>query len=269
MTVLQMYEKRPRLWIRNLVAIGVVTILLIWSTTVMGDSSGAGESGAKVAVNILLGIFHPDLSFLFDFSSQGVGYLLLETISIAFLGTIVGFVFAIPFSFLGASNIVPKPIALVFRISVMAIRTIPVFIYGLMFIRVTGPGPFAGLLTMAVSSIGMLSKMFIETIEDLDPHIIESLDAAGCTVFQKIRYGIIPQLAADFGSTLIYRFDMNLRDATVLGLVGAGGMGAPLLFAMSSYRWGQVGSILAGLVILVLAVEYCSNRIRNRLIRGY
>ena len=136
----------------------------------------------------------------------------------------------------------------------MAIRTIPVFIYGLMFIRVTGPGPFAGLLTMAVSSIGMLSKMFIETIEDLDPHIIESLDAAGCTVFQKIRYGIIPQLAADFGSTLIYRFDMNLRDATVLGLVGAGGMGAPLLFAMSSYRWGQVGSILAGLVILVLAV---------------
>lgn len=78
---------------------------------------------------------------------------------------------------------------------------------------------------MSLCSIGMVSKMFIESIEDLDKRILESLDAAGCTTFQKIRYGILPQLTADFTSTIIYRFDMNLRDATVLGLVGAGGIG--------------------------------------------
>ena len=268
MTVKEMYEKRPKLWIKNLIAIFVVLLILAWSASALGDGNGAGEGANRVAINILLGIFHPDPSLLFNFTTQGVPYLLLETICIAFLGTIVGAVLAIPLSFLGAANIVPKPIALLFRVLVMAIRTIPVFVYGLMFIRVTGPGAFAGLMTMAVSSIGMISKMFIETIEDLDKKILESLDAAGCNLFEKIRYGILPQLYADFSSTLIYRFDMNLRDATVLGLVGAGGMGAPLIFAMSSYRWNQVGAILAGLIVLVLMVEWISNKLRNRLARG-
>ena len=177
-------------------------------------------------------------------------------------------VLAIPFAFLGATNVVPKPIALVFRTIVMAIRTIPAFVYGLMFIRVTGPGPFAGLLTMSVCSIGMISKMFIESIEDLDGRILESLDASGCTTFQKIRYGIIPQISADFASTLIYRFDMNLRDTTVLGLVGAGGIGAPLVFAMNTYKWDQAGAILVGLIILILIIEWFSNKLRNRLARG-
>ena len=107
-----------------------------------------------------------------------------------------------------------------------------------------------------------------ETIEDLDKGILESLSAAGCSVFDKIRYGIIPQLMPSFTSTLIYRFDMNLRDATVLGIVGAGGIGAPLIFAMNSYRWNDVGAILLGLVILVLIVEWCSSRLRTVLMRG-
>ena len=173
-----------------------------------------------------------------------------------------------PLSFISASNLVPKPVALIGRVLIAAIRTIPAFVYGLMFIRVTGPGPFAGLLTMSLCSIGMVSKMFIECIEGLDKRILESLDAAGCTTFQKIRYGILPQLFPDFMSTLIYRFDMNLRDATVLGLVGAGGIGAPLIFAMSSYRWNQVGAILVGLIILVLIIEWISSKIRTKLTRG-
>ena len=115
-----------------------------------------------------------------------------------------------------------------------------------MFIRVTGPGPFAGLLTMSLCLIGMVSKMFIESIEDLDKRILESLDAAGCTTFQKIRYGILP----------------------VLGLVGAGSIGAPLIFAMSSYRWNEVGAILLGLIVLVLIIEWISARIRVKLARG-
>ena len=95
--------------------------------------------------------------------------------------------------------------------------------------------------------------------------ILESLDAAGCTSRQKIRYGILPQLMPNFASTAIYRFDINLRDATVLGLVGAGGIGAPLIFAMNSYRWSEAGAILVGLIVLVLIIEWISTKIRVKL----
>ena len=115
----------------------------------------------------------------------------------------MGAVVSVRGSFRSASNLVPKPLALIGRIVIAAIRTIPAFVYGLMFIRVTGPGPFAGLLTMSLCSIGMVSKMFIESIEDLDKRILESLDAAGCTTFQKIRYGILPQLSPDCTTAII------------------------------------------------------------------
>lgn len=150
----------------------------------------------------------------------------------------------------------------------MVIRTIPAIVYGLMFIRVTGPGPFAGLMTMSFTSIGMLTKLFSDTILDLNKNILESLEALGCTSFRKIRFGILPQLSANFISTGIYRFDMNLRDASVLGLVGAGGIGSPLMFAINSYRWNQVGSILIGLIVLVIIIEFFSTKIRRKLVRG-
>ena len=207
------YQSSPRTWIRKLLLALLVAGLMAWSNSTV-EFTAAG-SGLEVAGNILSGIFHPDTKLLFNFTTSGVAYLLLETLCIAFLGTIVGAVISVPLSFLSATNLVPRPIALLGRSAIAAIRTVPAFIYGLMFIRVTGPGPFAGLLTMSLCSIGMVSKMFIESIEDLDKRILESLDAAGCTTFQKIRYGILPQLFPDFMSTLIYRFDMNLRDATV------------------------------------------------------
>ena len=225
------YASAPKTWLWQLLAAFIVACLLAWSGTAV-QTSNPTSNGLEVAGNIISGIFHPSAKLLFTLGTNGVPYLLLETFCIA------------------------------------AIRTVPAFVYGLMFIRVTGPGPFAGLLTMSLCSIGMVSKMFIESIEDLDKRILESLDAAGCTTFQKIRYGILPQLTADFTSTIIYRFDMNLRDATVLGLVGAGGIGAPLIFAMSAYRWNEVGAILLGLIVLVLIIEWISSRIRIKLARG-
>lgn len=261
------YESRPKSWIYNL-AIGVIVVgLLIWSGTAV-ETSGTNQNGTKIAMNILSGIFHPDTKLLFSLTTQGVPYLLLETICIAFLGTIVGAIISIPLAFLSASNLTPKPVAFLGRVIIMAVRTVPAFVYGLMFIRVTGPGAFAGLLTMSLCSVGMVSKMYIEAIEDLDTRVLESLDAAGCTAWQKIRYGILPQLMPNFASTAIYRFDINLRDATVLGLVGAGGIGAPLIFAMNSYRWNEAGAILAGLIVLVLIVEWISTKIRVKLARG-
>lgn len=266
-TIEHAYRAAPKRWVYQLLIAFFLVILMAWSSTTVKLGSTGGK-GLAVAGNILSGIFHPDTKLLLTFGTDGVPYLLLETFCIAFLGTVVGAVISLPLSFLSATNLVPRSIAVIGRGLIAAIRTIPAFVYGLMFIRVTGPGPFAGLLTMSLCSIGMVSKMYIESIEDLDKRILESLDAAGCTTFQKIRYGILPQLMPDFISTIIYRFDMNLRDATVLGLVGAGGIGAPLIFAMSAYRWNEVGSILLGLIVLVLVIEGISAKIRTKLARG-
>jgi len=266
-TVAEQLTLEPKRYRIILLTALIIAVALGWSMSAITVNSG-GASGLAIAKGIFKGLVTPTPKLLFTFSTNGVAYLLLETVCIAFLGTLVGSVVAVPIAFVSASNIVPAPIAVLGRVVIMAIRTIPAFVYGLMFIMVTGPGPFAGLLTMSLTSVGMLSKMFIEAIEDLDKGILESLDSAGCTLFQKIRYGIIPQLSASFMSTLIYRFDMNLRDATVLGLVGAGGIGAPLIFAMSSYRWSDVGAILLGLIILVLFVEWFSAKLRTRLLHG-
>ncbi|MCR5526503.1 MAG: phosphonate ABC transporter, permease protein PhnE [Lachnospiraceae bacterium] len=261
------YDARPKNWVFELVLAVIIIGLMVWSATAV-ETSGTNQNGGKIAINILSGIFHPDTKLLLNLTNQGVPYLLLETMCIAFMGTVVGAIISIPLAFITASNLSPKPVAFIGRMVIMAIRTVPSLVYGLMFIRVTGPGAFAGLLTMSLCSVGMVTKMYIEAIEDLDTRILESLDAAGCTTWQKIRYGILPQLMPNFASTAIYRFDINLRDATVLGIVGAGGIGAPLIFAMNSYRWNETGAILAGLIVLVLIIEFISTKIRVKLARG-
>lgn len=266
LTVKKQLDKEPNLWINKALTTIILVLIIVWA----GKSivyNGVKENGLDIVKNIVSGILHPDTEMLFDFTA-GVPYLLLETIAIALLGTIIGAILAIPLSFLASSNIVPKWLSKITLFIIAAIRTFPSFVYGLMFIRVTGPGAFAGVLTMSVVSIGMLSKMFIEAIEDLDVKILESLDAAGCTTFEKIRYGIIPQLFTNFVSIAIYRFEINIKDASTLGLVGAGGIGAPLIFAMNAFNWDEVGAILCGLVILVLIVEIASTKIRTKLARG-
>ncbi|HLR03961.1 MAG TPA: phosphonate ABC transporter, permease protein PhnE [Virgibacillus sp.] len=252
---------------RYITVISIILVLLFaWSVSSI-SLKGLQESGLKIGLGILGGIVNPDFELLFDLA-DGVPYLLVETISIAFLGTIIGAILAIPFAFLSASNLVSKPVSLITRMMLIFIRTVPEIVYGLMFIRVTGPGPFAGVLTISFISIGMLARLYVDAIEELDTSVLESMSSIGCSTFEKIRYGILPQLFSIFLSIMIYRFDMNLREAAILGLVGAGGIGAPLIFAMNSYKWNQVGSILIGLVVLILLVELFSNKVRGKLIRG-
>jgi len=261
------YLKRPAMRWKQIISTLAVILLFLWSTSAI-QLNNLTANGLEIAGNILRGLVNPDLNLLFNFTQKGVSYLLLETMAIALLGTIVGGILAIPLAFLSASNIVPRPISVVIRFLLIIIRTIPAIVYGLMFIRVTGPGPFAGVLTMSLTSIGMLSKLYVDVIEDLDTSVLESMESIGCTTIEKIRFGIIPQLTAMFLSIVIYRYDMNLRDAAILGLVGAGGIGAPLIFAMNSYRWSEAGSILIGLIVLILVIEVISNKIRTKLVQG-
>ncbi|MFM1525411.1 MULTISPECIES: phosphonate ABC transporter, permease protein PhnE [Helcococcus] len=265
--ILKKLEQEPNTRIKTIINIIIIIGLLVWSFLGL-QSAGATKQSMGIVGNIFKGILSPDLN-LINLTKQGIPYLLVETMAIAFLGTVLGAILAIPFSFLTSINIVPKYIAYTIRLFLILIRTIPALVYGLLFIRMVGPGPFAGVLTMAITSIGMISKLFAESIMDINENILESLSAMGLTTFQKIRYGIFPQLYAMFMSTIIYRFDINLRDATVLGLVGAGGIGAPLIFAINAYKWNQAGSILICLVALVLVIEFFSVRIRAKLIKGF
>ena len=252
--------------IRTLLTI-ITIALLIWSSGVM-DFSKTSSKGLGIIKSILGGIIHPDMSLLTDFSGDGLWYLIFETVCIAFVGTLIGALISLPLAFLSSANIVPRVIAEIFKILILLIRTIPAIVYGLMFIRVTGPGPFAGVMTMTFTSIGMLTKLFQETIVNIDTDILEAFESLGINTWGKIRFGILPQLFANFLSTIIYRFDMNIRDATTLGLVGAGGIGAPLIFAINAYRWNEVGVILLALMILVLIVELLSTRFRKKLAYG-
>ena len=267
LTAAEMYANRPRKWLLYMLVALCIALLVGWSSKDI-RFTGLTATGTEVAKGVLHGVFGPDFNLMFGGSDTDVPYLLLQTVAIAVLGTLIGAILAIPFAFLASFNIMPKPVAYVVRIIILMIRTIPSIVWALMWIRVTGPGAACGVITQSVCSIGMISKMYITAIEDLDTHILESLDAMGCTPFQKIRYGVIPQLTASFISTTIYRFDINLKDATTLGIVGAGGIGASLVQCLNSRRWAMVGSLVWGLMVLVLLIEFVSTRIRRKLAHG-
>lgn len=267
LTVAEMYANRPRKWVLYLAIVLLIVVMVGWSSSDI-KFTGLTVTGTEVAKGVLHGVFSPDKALLFGTSDTDVPYLLLQTIAIAVLGTLIGAVLAIPFAFLASFNIMPKPVAYAVRVLILMIHTIPSIVWALMWIRVTGPGAACGVITQSICSIGMISKMYITAIEDLDTHILESLDAMGCTPFQKIRYGVIPQLTASFISTTIYRFDINLKDATTLGIVGAGGIGASLVQCLNSRRWAMVGAFVWGLMVLVLIIELVSTRIRRKLAHG-
>ena len=267
LTIQETYDARPRRWWLYTLILLIVAALLGWS----GESiefNGLATKGVEVAKGVGWGLIHPDTKLLFDMTSEGVLYQLLQTVAIAVLGTLIGGLLAVPFSFLACDKIVPKWLAFLFRAFILLIRTIPSLVWALVWIRVTGPNAFCGVVTQSICSIGMISKMYINAIEDLDTKILESLDASGCTAFQKIRYGILPQIIPNFISTIIYRFDINVKDATTLGIVGAGGIGAPLIQCISSSRWSMVGSYLCGMIVLMLIIEFFSTRVRRKLASG-
>ena len=282
LSIEETYNSRPRRWWLYTLVVFLVALLLAWAAGGV-TFKGIATKGSEVARGIASGLTNPDWDLLLGrikedttvttvagirVSTEGVPYLLFQTIAIAFLGTIIGGLLAVPISFLACDRVVPKWVAKIFQLLILLIRTIPSLVWALVWIRVTGPNAFCGVVTQSVCSIGMISKMYITAIEDLDVRILESLDASGCNGFQKIRCGILPQIIPNFISTVIYRFDINMKDATTLGIVGAGGIGAPLIQCITSSRWSMVGSYLFGLIILMMLIEWVSTKIRNRLTRG-
>jgi phosphonate transport system permease protein len=261
------FNDAPNRTLRNII-IGIVLLsLLIWSAAAI-QYNGINEIGVNNVKNVLRALIHPNWDWILTFTGTSVPKLMLETIAIGWLGTILGAILAIPFAFLSSRNITGNMVSYGGSALTTMIRTFPVFVLGLMFVKTVGLGPFAGVLTIGVSSIGMITKLYVESIEDIDKGILDALDASGASTLQKIRYGIIPQLSANFISTAIYRFEINVRNATVLGLVGAGGIGFTLLQALGNNRWSDAAACLWGIIVVVLIIEYISTTLRNKISRG-
>ena len=221
------------------------------------------RTSLRLIGSMLSGLLRPDWAFFLRTDTGGLGWLLLETVCIALAGTVMGAALSFPLAILGSGRLMPRPVAILFRAVSMAVRSVPFLVYGLVFIRATGPGAFTGVLTIAVCSVGLVTKRFTEAIDSMDMRASRALAAMGVSGPLRIRYALLPQLAPAFGSAVLYRFDVNLREASVLGLVGAGGIGAPLVFAMNHFNWPTAGAIAIGLVLLVWLVDMLSARLRR------
>lgn len=265
--ILDAYKKKPKTLVFKLLIFVIIALLFIWS---IGGIKGniLSESGITIAKNIFRGLINPSWDKLWSLKDYHVPYLLYETVMVAFIGTLIGTLIAIPLSFIGSRNITNKYFAFFTNVIVVTIRTLPFFVIGLIFIRVVGPGLFAGVLTIGFTSTGMITKLYTESIEDMDKGIIEALDSTGATSLQKVRSGIVPQLSANFISHSLYRFDINVRNAIVLGLIGAGRLGFDLRAAIGNFRFRDAAAYLWGIIIVVLIIEFSSAAIRKRIIQG-
>lgn len=264
--IIEVYRKRPKKWILNLMIFVIVAILFIWSMSGIAWKT-INPLGLKIANNIFSSLFNPNWSWLFSTNSAHVPYLMFETLVIAFIGTLIGAILAIPVGFLSARNIMGRKFSWIGNLLVILIRTFPTFVIALIILNLTIGAP-AGVITIAITSVGMLAKLYAESIEEVNHGITESMDSTGATTLQKIRFGILPQLSSNFISHSLYRFDINVRNTVILGIVAAGGIGFQLNAAITNARYRDAAACLWGIIIVVVIVEFVSNSLRKRLIYG-
>jgi phosphonate transport system permease protein len=191
-----------------------------------------------------------------------------ESISIAWVGTLIAAVVAVPLSFLAAENLVGRPIAWVTRQVFNLLRAIPEVILALAFIPIFGLTPMAGVMAIGIGSIGTLGKLFYEIHEGIKTGPLEAADAVGATGLQRLRWGVLPQVAPELSSFILYRFEVNIRASAVMGLVGAGGIGSDLALALQFKQYGDAGLGLIIVVVGTLGVDVVSGIVRRRIVAG-
>ncbi|MBK1692953.1 phosphonate ABC transporter, permease protein PhnE [Ectothiorhodospira mobilis] len=193
---------------------------------------------------------------------------LWDTINIATIGTAGGVLLAIPIAFLAARNTTPSPMLLrpVALLIIVTSRSINSLIWALLLVAIIGPGILAGMVAIALRSIGFIGKLLYEAIEETDPLQVEAIAATGASRAQTIIYGIVPQIIPAFWGISVFRWDINIRESTILGLVGAGGIGLKLQGSLNTLAWGQVSVILLLILGTVVVSEWISAKIRHAVI---
>ncbi|KOX22248.1 phosphonate ABC transporter, permease protein PhnE [Nocardiopsis sp. NRRL B-16309] len=238
----------------------VVAAAIAWSAAGSGFSPAALLDGVPAMADFLSRLWPPDFG-----KAATIAALLVETLQMALLGTLFGALLSLALSFAAAENIAPRPVYLAARFVLNVLRSIPELIFALLFVSAVGLGPFAGILALILGSVGTIAKVYAEAIEAVDPGPVNALRAAGASSGQVITFAMLPQAAPLLTSYTLLLFEGNVRGATILGLVGAGGIGLELTTALRLYDFGHLCAIVIGIIALVTAIDRLSALIRARL----
>jgi phosphonate transport system permease protein len=188
---------------------------------------------------------------------------MLVTLHVAIWGTVLAVICAVPFGLLSAHNIVPAWIYQPVRRLMDACRAINEMVFAMLFIVAVGLGPFAGVLALWVHTTGTLAKLFAEAVEAIDPRPVEGVRATGANALEEVLYGVIPQVLPLWISYALYRFESNVRSASVVGMVGAGGIGVVLYEVIRGFQYAETCAVMLIIVVCVTAIDMASARIRR------
>lgn len=242
----------------RLLLTGLAAAILVWSW-----------QGAEIRPLALIRDAGNMATFLSDFFppdfSQWEYYLqeIIVTLHIAIWGTLLAVVAAVPFGLLSASNIAPPWIRQPVRRLMDSFRAINEMVFAMLFVVAVGLGPFAGVLALFVHTTGTLAKLFSEAVEAIDPQPVEGIRATGANVLEEICYGVIPQVMPLWISYTLYRFEANVRSASVVGMVGAGGVGVVLWEVIRGFQFAQTAAVLLMIIVTVSVLDVLSTRVRK------
>ena len=240
--------------------ITVLTIFAVWWLAIPFSQIGPGLASLSKFIALM---FPPSTGGHLNLLLKAMG----ETLAIAFLGTLIATVVAFPISFLAAKNTTPLPaLRFAIRRGLDTIRGVDALIWALVFVGVVGLGPFAGILAIAVSDTGALGKLFSEAIESAEERARESVLASGGTSLLAVRFGLLPQVLPIIAGQILYYFESNVRSATIIGIVGAGGIGLQLSEQIRTYDFDQVAFAVIMILITVAVIDMISSRLRFAII---
>ncbi|MCC5888311.1 MAG: phosphonate ABC transporter, permease protein PhnE [Gammaproteobacteria bacterium] len=248
----------PRLRWGLSLAVVVYLILAVGSLEVNWQRVAEGlERGAAFAA----ALFTP------DFSSRGADILegFLESLAMTFVSTTLGLLLAVPVAVGAARNLSPLPVYLICRGFIAISRSFQEIIIAILFVAMLGFGPLAGVATLAFASIGFIAKLLAEDIEAMDPKPLEAIRATGGSATQTLHWGVMPVVLPRLVGVSMYRLDINFRESAIIGIVGAGGIGATLNTAFDRYEYDTAAAILLLIIAIVLLSEYVSGFIRGKL----
>ncbi len=255
--------QRIRPWLVTLLILAIVG----WAFSGIPLTS-LKPTAIEITKSILHGLFHPEWSYVYTGDGEDLLAALVETLAIAFLGTFISAILSVPFAFLAArtSHKFFTPRSTFGKVILTIVRVFPELVLAIMFIKAVGPGAYAGMLAVSIHSIGMLGKLFAEAIENIDHGPNEAIVAAGGSALDGLALATFPAVLPEFMNYTLYRFEIAVRSASILAMVGAGGIGAPLIFALQTRNWPRVGIILLGIIVMVTIIDYISGKIRARLV---
>ncbi len=255
-------ERRGCFWIWQLVVALVVTLYVGGRLTHFSVYDLFDEDGFNGAVRLFSGLASPNWQLLPEAVLK-----IIETVFMAFLATFIAIPFAFVLSFLCAKNVMTHPVAFVIyfflRTSLNVVRSIEALIWAIIFSVWVGIGPFAGMMALMIHSIASLAKQYSEMVESVSSGPIEGIRSTGANPLQVIWFGIVPQVVLPYISFTVYRWDINVRMATIIGLVGGGGIGTLLIKFQGQAMWGEVGCIILVIAVVVWIMDQTSTYIRE------